>query len=166
MTLFSVIITSVKFQLKLLKEKVKSSMARSLPVENLLPQNVGSIINHLQKSTEATQCGTPSCSRPQPGATMASETVDPIDWSHPHPHWQYPHERLVHSINECSLSMESTPQPSACEATTFPLRPLRVLSEKILLPYQAAKTIIACGHHYQRLPRVPSEIFSSLPLAS
>ena len=28
--------------------KVKSSMARSLPVENLLPQNAGSIINYLQ----------------------------------------------------------------------------------------------------------------------
>ena len=28
--------------------KVKSSMARSLPVENLLAQNVGSIINYLQ----------------------------------------------------------------------------------------------------------------------
>ena len=27
---------------------VKSSMANSLPVENLLPQNVGSIINYLQ----------------------------------------------------------------------------------------------------------------------
>ena len=31
------------------RDKVKkSSMARSLPVENLLPQNVGSIINYLQ----------------------------------------------------------------------------------------------------------------------
>ena len=30
------------------KVKVKSSMARSLPVENLLPQNVGSIINYFQ----------------------------------------------------------------------------------------------------------------------
>ena len=30
------------------KVKVKSSMAESLPVENLLPQNVGSIINYLQ----------------------------------------------------------------------------------------------------------------------
>ena len=30
------------------KVKVKSSMAKSLPVENLLPQNVGSIINYLQ----------------------------------------------------------------------------------------------------------------------
>ena len=30
------------------KKKVKSSMVKSLPVENLLPQNVGSIINYLQ----------------------------------------------------------------------------------------------------------------------
>ena len=29
-------------------KKVKSSIARSLPVENILPQNVGSIINYLQ----------------------------------------------------------------------------------------------------------------------
>ena len=48
------------------KKKVKSSMARSLPVENLLPQNVGSIINYLQQSTEAAQWVTPSCSKPQP----------------------------------------------------------------------------------------------------
>ena len=31
--------------------------------------------------------------------TMASETVDPIDWSHPPPSWAVPPERLVHSIN-------------------------------------------------------------------
>ena len=41
-------------------------MARSLPVENLLPQNVGSIINYLQWCTEATQWEAPSCSQPQP----------------------------------------------------------------------------------------------------
>ena len=29
-------------------KKVKSSMAKSLTVENILPQNVGSIINYLQ----------------------------------------------------------------------------------------------------------------------
>ena len=29
-------------------EKVKSTMTRSFSVENLLPQNVGSIINYLQ----------------------------------------------------------------------------------------------------------------------
>ena len=45
---------------------VKSSMARSLPVENLLPQNVGPIINYLQQSTEVAQWGTPSCSRLHP----------------------------------------------------------------------------------------------------
>ena len=37
------------------KVKVKSSMDRGLPVENLLPQNVGSIINYLQKFTEVAQ---------------------------------------------------------------------------------------------------------------
>ena len=34
--------------------------------------------------------------------TMASQTVDPIDWSHPTPSWAVPPERLVHSINRCS----------------------------------------------------------------
>ena len=36
--------------------------------------------------------------------TMASETVDPIDWSHPPPSWTVPPERHVHSINKCNLS--------------------------------------------------------------
>ena len=35
---------------------------------------------------------------------MASKAVDPIDWSHPPPSWAVPFERLVHSINQCSLS--------------------------------------------------------------
>ena len=35
---------------------------------------------------------------------MASETVDPIDWSHPTPSWAVLPERLVHSINQCRLS--------------------------------------------------------------
>ena len=34
--------------------------------------------------------------------TMASERVDPIDWSHPPPSWAVPSERLVHSINQCT----------------------------------------------------------------
>ena len=40
--------------------------------------------------------------------TMASETVDPIDWSHLPPSWAVPHERLVHSINQCNLSRNRT----------------------------------------------------------
>ena len=59
------------------------SMARSLPMENLLPQNVGSIINYLTTCSNVLK---------QPNGellvavnhnqlrTMASETVDPIDW--------------------------------------------------------------------------------------
>ena len=35
--------------------------------------------------------------------TMASETVDPIDRSHPPPSWAVVPERHVHSINHCSL---------------------------------------------------------------
>ena len=38
----------INFELITKKVKVKSSMARSLPVENLLPQKVGSIINYFQ----------------------------------------------------------------------------------------------------------------------
>ena len=34
--------------------------------------------------------------------TMASQTVDPIDWSHPPTSWVVPPERLVPSINRCS----------------------------------------------------------------
>ena len=36
--------------------------------------------------------------------TMASETVDPIDWSHPPPSWEVPPGRHVYSINQGNLS--------------------------------------------------------------
>ena len=42
--------------------------------------------------------------------TMASETVDPIDWSHPPRSWAVPPERLVHSINQCT-QLDSNVQP-------------------------------------------------------
>ena len=54
----------VKYIYELLN--VKFSMVRSLPVENLFSQNVGSIINYLAESTEVDQWGTHSCSQPQP----------------------------------------------------------------------------------------------------
>ena len=44
---------------------------------------------------------------------MASGTVDPIDWTYPLSSLSVPPEHLVHSINQCSLSRESTMQPSA-----------------------------------------------------
>ena len=40
--------------------------------------------------------------------TVASETVDPIHWSHPTPSWAVPPERLVHSINQCNCSGNRT----------------------------------------------------------
>ena len=52
---------------------------------------------------------------------MASETVDPINWSHPPPSWAVPPERLVHSINRCSSATAGIRSCnfSAFEATTL-----------------------------------------------
>ena len=51
--------------------------------------------------------------------TMASETVDPIDWSHPTPSWVVPPERLVYSINRCSTA---TAGIRSCNHATFSMR--------------------------------------------
>ena len=72
-------------------------------MENLLPQNMGSIINYLQ-CTEVAKLGTPSCSK-QPSATDNDvRAVDPIDWSQPPPSWAVPPERHVHILNQSNLS--------------------------------------------------------------
>ena len=79
------------------KKKVKSSGASqwrmwgqlSTTCSNVLKQHTGELlvaVNHKQLRT------------------MASWTVDPIDSSHPSHSWAVPHERLVHSINQCNLS--------------------------------------------------------------
>ena len=39
---------------------------------------------------------------------MASETVDPIDWSHRPPSWAVPPESHVHRMNQCNLSWTRT----------------------------------------------------------
>ena len=54
---------------------MKSSMARSLPVEKHYHE-CGVNYQLLAVITEVAQWGTPSCSRPQQLRTMASETVD------------------------------------------------------------------------------------------
>ena len=72
--------------------------------------------------------------------TMASETVYPIDWSHPPPLWAVPPERLVHSINQCNLSgIERA--TAACEATTLPMRPLRVCGSILFTEADRALTL-------------------------
>ena len=110
-----------------LVKKVKSSMARSLSVENLLPQNVGQLsttCSNLLKWQNGEHLVAVDHNQLR---TMASETVDQIDWSHPPPSWAVLLERLVHRINWCSLSSTGNrPATSAYEATALPKRPLGV----------------------------------------
>ena len=65
----------------------------STTCSNLLKQHNGELLDHSQLRT------------------MASETAYQIDWSHSLPSWAEPSERLVHSINQRSLSRKSTFQP-------------------------------------------------------
>ena len=88
--------------------KIKSSMARSLPVENLLYRMFGqlsTICSNVLKQPNGELLAAVNNNQLR---TMASETVDPIDWSQPTPSWAVPPERLVHSINHCNLSGNRT----------------------------------------------------------
>ena len=94
-------------------------------MENLLPQNVGSIINYLQECTEAVNGKLLVAVNHNQLRTMASETVDPIDRSHPHPHGQYPLSAsciVYKSVHSAGLERAT----AACEATILPMWPLRV----------------------------------------
>ena len=116
-------------------------MARSLPVENLLPQNVGSIINYLQYSTEVAQWGTPSCSRLQP------QPATP--------------ERIVHSINRCSSDtagirscnlLHARQPPCLCGHSgykcIFPFFVTSLLSLSIIFFYIMNNPVIVTGTNY------------------
>ena len=50
---------------------------------------------------------------------MASETVDPTDWSHSPPSWAVSLERIVHSINRCS---SATAGIRSCNLGTFSIQ--------------------------------------------
>ena len=67
-----------------LLKNVKSSMARRLPVENLLPKNVGQLTTTCNVLKQPNGKLIVAVNHNQL-RTMASETVDPIDWSHPPP---------------------------------------------------------------------------------
>ena len=98
--------------------KKKSFMARSVPVENLLPQNVRSIINYLQY-TEVAQWGTPSCSRPQP-TTNNVVRDSRLKWLvAPPPSWAVPHElHVLHGVNVANKSQDWLQQPGLEHAST------------------------------------------------
>ena len=94
-------------------------MARSLLMENLLPQNVGSIINYLQQSTEVANGELLVAVDHNQLWIIASETVASIVWSHLPPSWAAPPECLVHSINLCS---SATARIRSCNFATFSMR--------------------------------------------
>ena len=77
-------------------------------MENILQQNVGSIINYSKQSTEVAEWGTPSCSRPQPATDNGLRDGKSNLLFAPPPSGAVPSERLVHSINRCSLSSPGT----------------------------------------------------------
>ena len=68
--------------------------------------------------TAVAQWGAPSCSQPQPATEMASETVDPIDWSYPPPYTgQYPLSSTYCTL-QCGLqitTLASLSQPRTCD---------------------------------------------------
>ena len=111
------------------KVKVKSSMARSLPVENLLPQNVGSIINYLQYFTEVAQWGAPSCIRPQPAtdngvtdsrSNLTGRTPHPTQGSTPELHVLHSSMRDANHKTYCTdwdANVRPSERQANCSAT-------------------------------------------------
>ena len=87
-----------------LKKSKKSSIARSLPAENQLPQNVGQLSTTCSNVLKQPNGELLVAVNHNQLWTMASETVDPIDWSHHPPSWTVPPQRLEHRINQCNLS--------------------------------------------------------------
>ena len=74
-----------------IKSKGKVVYGQEPPTRESTTTECGFNYQLLAVITEVAQWGAPSCSQPQPLRTMASETVDPIDWLHPPPYTgQYP----------------------------------------------------------------------------
>ena len=67
------------------KKKIKSSMVRSLQVENLLPQNMCGQLSTTCSNLLKQQPNEEFFFANNQLRTMASEKIDPIDWSHPPP---------------------------------------------------------------------------------
>ena len=107
---------------------VKSSLARSSseehqPLYHYLwgqPHTIticGVNYQPLLNATEVAQWATLSCSRPSKPQTMASETVDPIDWQlHTTLFRAVPHEGLLHST---SVAPHMRVQKAESEPGTF-----------------------------------------------
>ena len=117
-------------------------MAISLPVENLLPQNVGPIINYLHNATEISRWRTPGCSWPQPAGENAvrygrsswlSAIQNPICTG------QY---TWAPSIARCATNHKTfcsewgaNTRPFGMPGNSLPVRPLRVSLENLTNNY-------------------------------
>ena len=111
--------------------------------------------------------------------TMASETVDTIDWSHPHPAqgsapWApcIAHCNVGWAANHKSCCTESAAnvRPSECQTNALPVRPLRVFSVDLditvlMIRYNnnnynnnwtSSSTLFCCRNHIhlQQLPNM------------
>ena len=116
-----------------LKVKVKSSMARSFPVEYLLPQNVGSIINYLQQFTEVAQLGAPMQStttsygqwRQRQYIQLTGRTHHPTQGS---THWAPRLHTAMRAANQKTYCTQwaANVRPSECQANVLPVLQLRV----------------------------------------
>ena len=83
---------------------------------------------------------------------MASETVDPIDWSHPPPSWAVPPESLVHSTNQCNLSGNRTcnrsmPDNHLAYAATQSMLPILRYYQYCGANNTAVLPILRCYHY-------------------
>ena len=116
-------------------------MARSFPVENLLPQNVvqlSTTCSNVLKQPNGELLVAVNHNQLQ---TKASETVDIIDWLHPPPSWAVPPECLVPSINQCNLSRNQT-----CNCSMRGNHLARAATQGII------KSYIIAEDTYQHLP--------------
>ena len=103
-------------------------------MENLFPQNVGSINNLFRVIKLFWGSSSPmgeilvSFDHNQL-RTMASETVDPIDWSQPTPSWAVPLElNVLHGMNAAYKSQDLLQQPGLKHVHGY-ARPTQALSD-------------------------------------
>ena len=99
-------------------KKVKVVYVQEPPCGEFTTTECGFNYQLLAVITEVAQLGAPSCSQPHLLRTMASEMVDPIDWSHPPPYTgQYPLSSTYCTL-QCGLQiirLAAPSQPRICD---------------------------------------------------
>ena len=106
-------------------------MARSLPVENLLPQNVGSIINYLQWFAVSHKLQSTTTSygqwRQRRQIQLTGRIPHPTHGSTPWaPRIAYCNAGWAANHKTCYTEWAANVQPSDCQTNALPVRPLRV----------------------------------------